>query len=57
MEEKTSYELSREADKFLKQHGIDIWGRPKIERNYHQDSFEYRMQKGAYSNNSERRKR
>ena len=51
-----SYELSKQADEFLKQYGLDIFGKEKTKESYEQSRFEHRMRTGAYSQNSEKRK-
>jgi len=60
-EQKSSYdssrELSREADKILKQNGFDIFGRNRRETNFFQINFDNRMQTGAYSRSSESRRK
>jgi hypothetical protein len=49
-------ELCRQADQFLAEHRLDIFGRPKGESDFQQNRFEGRMQTGAYSNSGEKRK-
>lgn len=57
MEPDNSYILMKQADEFLKNKGYTIWGRKKKDSYYQQTRFEARMQTGAYSRNSENRRK
>ncbi|HJO15207.1 MAG TPA: hypothetical protein QGG70_04110 [Candidatus Pacearchaeota archaeon] len=49
MTEPSNYELMKQADEFLKEHGC-VWnGEDKKDLDYQQNQFERRMQTGAYS--------
>ncbi len=51
----STLELCQEADDMLKDAGFDRWGRENSDPK--QSRFEHRMATGAYSRNSEMRKR
>lgn len=51
------FRLSEEADRLLREAGLDIWGRKKTKENYFQSRFEDSAMTGAYSRNSERNRK
>ncbi|MEM4271755.1 MAG: hypothetical protein QXD13_01560 [Candidatus Pacearchaeota archaeon] len=56
-ESASSQELCSEADRILQEAGFNIFGRKKGSFDPKQVGFEIRMQTGAYSRNSERRRK
>ncbi len=57
MQKPDSWKLSELADKLLKEAGCDIWGEKDTEDRSQQSRFEYRMQTGAYSRSSEKKRK
>ncbi len=54
--QKSNYELSKEASEFLKNHGYGIFGEKKEETDFNQMKFEQKMMLGAYCSSNTRRK-